>query len=619
MGGGGRKDCCYASGYGDGALGPLPFDLESRSAEFIVNRDGVVVDRPAIRPTTALRRTAAPPGSGHQKSSTGSKILDPTISLAHNDDIFAAPTWNIDVGNKVYKNCQIVFVGQPWTRMTWVAKAGDDVDPTMIKDPYRDVRTRFKEGDMYKILHEHGSVPGFACFEREYEVESTPGVPIAVTMYQLTRRKTRLIMKTCGLPLTKCKNDVDFFKGMCDVLEAHRWMVSERKLLHRDISDANIVVEVKDAPKIKKLKGLKRPVFINDVLHGTVKADPMARLIAMDNCANLAATAQAEEKDDEDEPLRYRTMSSLLSDFAVVPMPNFKSDISGKYQQAYRDDTSDLKALSDSNGTTHGSRLSRKLKADYEADPSRRFDDFEHHPRHDADSVYWCIVVFVLLAKFLHSDIVEENHGLRDIWLSIAEHEIGKTDDKLSSVITLNKWDKWLHKDLGFVFKLMVPLTRQFRPEWALLSPTPDPLHLHEAMQRLILEHVNTWETKELNVQLDTHTPRSYPKVERVPKAPGHHYPITGQIHRASSLGKRVSHTLAGPGPKSRSLSPVFLHFYSYPCIPGRRKTNIRLPDGPLPPLPPLGMAWATLFGPSQPLLHSSEDDYGDEDEETSD
>ena len=45
-------------------------------------------------------------------------------------------------------------------------------------------------------------------------------------------------------------------------------MVSERKLLHRDISHANIVVEAKDAPKIEKLKGPKRPVFINEVLHG---------------------------------------------------------------------------------------------------------------------------------------------------------------------------------------------------------------------------------------------------------------------------------------------------------------------------------------------------------------
>lgn len=238
-------------------------------------------------------------------------------------------------------------------------------------------------------------------------------------------------------------------------------------------------------------------------------------------------------------------------------MPRLGPDIATRYQQAYHEDISKLRAFSDANGTTHGGYRSDDLLARYDDDRSLMAADFEHQPRHDAESVYWCIVVFLLLAKPLHSDIVEENHGLRDIWLSIAEHEIGKTDDKRSSVITLNKWDKWLHKDLGFVSKLMVPLTRQFRPEWALLSPTPDPLHLHEAMQRLILEHVNIWETKKINVELDTVTSRSYPKEERIQKAPGRHYPINGQYFSANSLGKRASHPQAGPegpgpGPKSK-------------------------------------------------------------------
>lgn len=146
---------------------------------------------------------------------------DPSITLASTDDVFGPPTWNIDVGNAIYKNCQVTFVGQPWTRMTWVVKSGGDEpkSPIMIKDTYRDARTRFKEGDMYKILHREGTVPGFAAVEREYEVEYAPGCPITVSINDCTRIKTRLIMQTYGLPLTKCKNIVDFFKGMYDILE----------------------------------------------------------------------------------------------------------------------------------------------------------------------------------------------------------------------------------------------------------------------------------------------------------------------------------------------------------------------------------------------------------------
>ncbi|KAL4255088.1 hypothetical protein AB1N83_012749 [Pleurotus pulmonarius] len=89
--------------------------------------------------------------------------------------------------------------------------------------------------------------------------------------------------------------------GMYDVLEAHRWMVAERKLLHRDISHGNIIVEAKDAPHIQRFTDTKRPIFINEVLHGP-PAPPMARLLDMDHCTRLKTTrAQVESDGDEDE------------------------------------------------------------------------------------------------------------------------------------------------------------------------------------------------------------------------------------------------------------------------------------------------------------------------------
>ncbi|KAF9491949.1 hypothetical protein BDN71DRAFT_1509859 [Pleurotus eryngii] len=84
-------------------------------------------------------------------------------------------------------------------------------------------------------------------------------------------------------------------------------MVAERKLLHRDISHANIVVEAKDAQTIQKFKGTKPPVFINEILRGK-PALSMARLLDLDNCANLKTSkVKLEEGKDNDEPLRYRT------------------------------------------------------------------------------------------------------------------------------------------------------------------------------------------------------------------------------------------------------------------------------------------------------------------------
>ncbi|KDQ29953.1 hypothetical protein PLEOSDRAFT_1081624 [Pleurotus ostreatus PC15] len=484
---------------------------------------------------------------------------DPSITLASTDNIFRPPTWNIDVGNKIYNNCRVTFVGQPWTRMTWVVKSrGDEPkSPIMIKDTYRDARTRFKEGEMYEILHREGTVPGFAAVEREYEVEYAPGCPITVSINDCTRIKTRLIMQTCGRPLTKCKNIVDFFKGMYDILEAHRFMFSERKLLHRDISHGNIVVDAQDATGIVPFTGEKRPVYINEVLTGKARADPMARLIDMDNCANLdKSRVMAKGEDTDDKPLRYCTgtpkfisrsvtLGEILKNSEFVGMPALRPEIVEKYLQVYHDDTSEMRKFSDDDTTTHGGHLSKKLQKAYKDNNALRSAHYEHQPRHDAESVYWCIVVFVLLAKPLNNDEDNNIKGLCDIWSNIAEHEVGKIQDSRMSLLQMNYWPLCLHEDLSFIGPLMEDLSEQVGPEWALLTPAPKPLHLHEAMQRLILNHVHHWECQNLNVELDTVTPRSYPREERKQMAPGKHYPIHGQVlsgrKRANSTEREES------------------------------------------------------------------------------
>ncbi len=58
-------------------------------------------------------------------------------------------------------------------------------------------------------------------------------------------------------------------------------------------------------------------------------------------------------------------------------------------------------------------------------------------------------------------------------------------------------------------------------------------------------------------------------------------------------------------------IPPVFLRC-SHTFL-GRRKTNRRLPDGPLPPL---ARSWLALLGPPQPLGQASEDEGGAEDED---
>lgn len=218
-------------------------------------------------------------------------------------------------------------------------------------------------------------------------------------------------------------------------------------------------------------------------------------------------------------------------------MPKLELEIAAAYEKVQRDDTSKLRKFSDAKGTSHGGYISFERVMLYQANRGLQVADYEHQPFHDAESGYWCIVVFVLLAKPLKNDVDVNQAGLSGVWTCIAEHEVG-TADKRSPVITDNDWAVWLHKDLLFIAKLMVGLTSQIRPEWALLDPTPEPLHLHEAMQRLILQHVYDWEKNQINVELDTIRSRTFTPIERTPMAPVSAHLLIGQTIPSSTLGK---------------------------------------------------------------------------------
>lgn len=245
-------------------------------------------------------------------------------------------------------------------------------------------------------------------------------------------------------------------------------------------------------------------------------------------------------------------------------MPKLQPEIAATYEEVHRNDSSKLRELSDANGSTHGSRISFDRVTLYSEDCSLQVADFEHQPFHDAESVYWCIAAFVLLAKPLNNDIDEGQRQLSQIWDFMAEHEVGNAVDTRSALISGNDWAEWLHKDLSFISKLMTDLTRQIRPEWALLDPAPEPLHLHEAMQRLILQYVHDWEKNHLNVELDTVSCRTFTPVERKPMAPKSKHPLIGQIITSSTLGKRDSNSAA---PLAQSGSKRKFSFYITPSI----------------------------------------------------
>ncbi|KAL0952354.1 hypothetical protein HGRIS_006634 [Hohenbuehelia grisea] len=327
--------------------------------------------------------------------------FDPTISLAEPGSI-TQPTWNVEFNNKVYKNCEVTFVGEPWRRMSWIAiaPATEDEPKVAIKDSYRSVGRTWREGDLFDILQQKES--HVSCTDPEYGLSCMPetvepgagpapgwvhviahgdvsvhGGLIQTPKTCCRRIKTRLVMGSTGDPLAKCRTILEFLKVMYDILEAHRWAVATRNILHRDISWANILVHP-EGSQTTNLQG-HRPKFIDELLSGVPHSPSNALLFDLDNACELDRSrakapsfAKSLTRSPSTERLRAKTGTPMYISRSVgqgrllwdqhdcVPMPVLTGAAEVAYHQAYSDIP--LRCLADSGGSTHGGKYSDEFR-----------------------------------------------------------------------------------------------------------------------------------------------------------------------------------------------------------------------------------------------------------------
>lgn len=62
------------------------------------------------------------------------------------------------------------------------------------------------------------------------------------------RTSTRIVIAMCGKPVSFFKSQWQLFAAIRDAIAAHRELVNQRKVLHRDISPNNILLGAEDAP-----------------------------------------------------------------------------------------------------------------------------------------------------------------------------------------------------------------------------------------------------------------------------------------------------------------------------------------------------------------------------------
>ncbi|KAL0957645.1 hypothetical protein HGRIS_001427 [Hohenbuehelia grisea] len=465
---------------------------------------------------------------------------DTSITLSSR--LFDPPCWTIDFNGVIYRDCHVTFVGAPHKRQTWIAVCDEPL--AVIKDSWWDDGRNWDEGELFGLLHEKGPVPGWV------QIRSTGRIPIlrkdgpgyletfSNTMGCFRKFKKRIVMSTYGQNLSRCGSVLEFLKAMYDVLEAHRFAALHRNILHRDISQDNILIHPihPKGDDVPHMVG-PRPKFIHEIMEGTEHAAPVAVLCDLDNgCELERAVARSPTfmsrhrsgRPDEDHRNPQRTGTPMyiaralcdvrfLKNVDYEPMPPIPEAIRVRYSAAHACDPPQLiRSLEDTDDTIHGSKHSTEVFRNIKGEQEKPFDErsshyhtlFYHRARYDAESVYWVIVTFLVRARpsprKLTTDpdrgilaeneqeqlLIQEDHAvdnvepLQNLWKAFAQHRILETTEALAHYekdfrATVfdqgpQAWKSVLHAELANLAPMLRELSVQVEPEYIYLQPDLD-------------------------------------------------------------------------------------------------------------------------------------------------
>ncbi|TFY77517.1 hypothetical protein EWM64_g6495 [Hericium alpestre] len=185
---------------------------------------------------------------------------DPTINLKSDP-----PT--IMVKGKSYEILEVVHIGAVIRgRGTVCFRVTRGGEKFIIKDSWADTSRLFNEA---ALLKEAGDVPGLARWFEDEELDiggksDTTGArrsilegladyPYAQDYEKLEIRiHRRIVLKDCGTPIQNFASRRELVGGLIDVILAHRALHDEKKIIHRDISLRNIMLQDNGSPPGKR-------------------------------------------------------------------------------------------------------------------------------------------------------------------------------------------------------------------------------------------------------------------------------------------------------------------------------------------------------------------------------
>ncbi|GAB1521002.1 hypothetical protein RhiTH_004092 [Rhizoctonia solani] len=408
------------------------------------------------------------------------RLLDPKL-----------PAWATQIGNDVYLSetpRTIAGPGQRRYTTTAVNLVNDEL--VFIKDIWRAQSRFFFEALLFEQAHRGTLLPGLMVVHSHGYIPYGDGAHIRTTHLGIDsigetdgRYKMRMVTKDIGRPLGGICSLRELLCTMYDACVVQRNLYRKCQILHRDISDGNIMF----APRTHQYRercarGDAEVKFVNQVLAKdmSVEPGPTCLIIDLGNGSDLKMKRGQDALTERAGTPRFisRSVSSgkILRkadyDSQGVVMPSMEGSLAD-YRQFMH--TTEYQVDDNPGPTTNG-----EIK-------------FSHRLFHDAESTFW-VIVWTLARSIGEGSQVETEleDDFREFFHTMYRHHPGRgTNDSRSKICSksLEYWTSILHPDLASLDRMLQAMFLYINPEWA-YRPDLNAEHVHEALMRLLLAEI---------------------------------------------------------------------------------------------------------------------------------
>lgn len=415
--------------------------------------------------------------------------VDPSFTL----DLGPPPVFSLEVTPDLYKETlSILRVGDTLGRRTMILE--DPKDPSLvIKEQYIQPQRRFREGALLDKIHANGShFPGIVRHGYHGEVCDTDGKVISTGEGDYIRVKTRLVLLDKGKRFAEIETPREMLMIAYDALEVIRILHRTRHILHRDISSGNILFrplsEVDPEFVPQDIGDMCFSHYLLESLGLRSDESQSSTVKRLGTSLLLADFDSAQDKmiDDADGRMA-RTGTSMYMAIAVrnngvlpaideIPcIPAVHEDLLPRYRELLPDRLEHFpeneSEIIKAKGVTYGRK-------------------FEHILRYDVESVFWCMVWWLLQARPEGS---EQDKLQQKAWQNL----IGAEDSRYDDYIVSRKRFPF-HPDYIDISPLLESMREHLRIDLEFSKDKikqKEPEYLCEVFQRLILnflvEHRN--------------------------------------------------------------------------------------------------------------------------------